>query len=60
MNTQKKSGTESGTKSINNVDFIGIKGFSVGQGTTNIESLVISDHLRALSVPNLVPEFKII
>ena len=32
MNTQKKSGTESGTKSINNVDFIGIKGFSVGQG----------------------------
>ena len=26
------------------------------QGATNIESLVISDRLRTLSVPDLVPE----
>ena len=32
------------------------KGFSVGQGNINIESLVISDHIQTLSVPELVPE----
>ena len=33
------------------------KGYSVGQGATNIESLVISDRLGNMSVPNQVPNF---
>ena len=32
------------------------KGCAVGKGATNIEFLVISDRLRGISVPNLVPK----
>ncbi len=32
------------------------KGLKMGQGAINIESLVISDRLRTMPVPNLVPK----
>ena len=32
------------------------KGYAVGQGATNIEFLVISDRLRTISLPNLIPK----
>ena len=34
------------------------KGFSVGQGATDIKSVIISHSLRTMPVPNLVPKIR--